>query len=385
MTTRRRAEIVGAGFAGLAAAIALAERGWSVRVHEKTPELRQEGFGVSFQENGLKTLEALGVLEEAQSGGMRIERRETRNADGRTTATFAIRSRMWRLSRQHLVRVMARRAEGLGVEIVTGSEVRGATPDGRAALGDGREVKADLIVAADGINSRIPDALGLLRRRRLLPDGAMRLMVRRIPGEVAKDDGRTGIENWSGSRRLIYSPCNEREVYLALSCLAKDAPARRVPIDVDAWSASFPALAPLLRRLAAEAEWNRVMWAQFRVVTLSRWSSGRVAVIGDAAHAMPPNLGQGACCAAMNALGLAVALEERRDVGDALKAWEARERPVIEHAQTWSWRYSWLTMAPEFVRDRAFRLLSANGWLREQHQRVANHTPTGFSTRRVSG
>ena len=68
MTRRRRAEIVGAGFAGLAAACALAQRGWAVRVHERADRLRTTGAGIYIYENGLRVLEALGAYAEAVDG-----------------------------------------------------------------------------------------------------------------------------------------------------------------------------------------------------------------------------------------------------------------------------------------------------------------------------
>jgi len=63
--TERRAEIVGAGFAGLAAACALAQRGWRVRVHERADRLRTTGAGIYIYENGLRVLESLGAYAEA--------------------------------------------------------------------------------------------------------------------------------------------------------------------------------------------------------------------------------------------------------------------------------------------------------------------------------
>ena len=63
--SKRHAEIVGAGFAGLTAACALAQRGWSVRVHERGDRLRTTGAGIYIYENGLRVLEAVGAYEAA--------------------------------------------------------------------------------------------------------------------------------------------------------------------------------------------------------------------------------------------------------------------------------------------------------------------------------
>ena len=64
MTARRHAEIAGGGFAGLVAAIALSQRGWSVRVHEKAELLRAFGAGIFIWENGLRVLKAVGAYED---------------------------------------------------------------------------------------------------------------------------------------------------------------------------------------------------------------------------------------------------------------------------------------------------------------------------------
>src|SRR5215211_4503462 len=100
---QRHAEIIGAGFAGLTAACALAQRGWRVRVHERADGLRTAGAGINIYDNGLRLLDALAAA--------------------------------------------ARRA---GVEILTSSEGSAASPDGELTLANGEKTRADLIVAADG-------------------------------------------------------------------------------------------------------------------------------------------------------------------------------------------------------------------------------------------
>jgi 2-polyprenyl-6-methoxyphenol hydroxylase-like FAD-dependent oxidoreductase len=77
-------------------------------------------------------------------------------------------------------------------------------------------------------------------------------------------------------------------------------------------------------------------WASFSDVTVRRWTSGDVCLLGDAAHAMSPNLGQGACVAMANAQALAHALDRYATVTGALIAWEASERPITDHTQRYS-------------------------------------------------
>jgi 2-polyprenyl-6-methoxyphenol hydroxylase-like FAD-dependent oxidoreductase len=377
VVTPRHAEIAGAGFAGLVAALALARRGWSVRVHERAPSLRSEGFGIAIHANGLRVLRALGVEQRVLEGGLLITALETRDAAGRTMSRISPRIPTRRIARHHLVQTLSEAAAAQGVAIRHGAEAAAAEPGGVLVTADGARWPADLVVAADGINSRLRESLGLRVRRHLLPDGATRLLVRRDGLDDAGPAGAAAIETWSGARRIIMSPVSAAETYLAMSCLHADEEGRRVPLDLASWIAAFPHLAGVIERAAAETDWRFVRWDRFQVLRLDAWSRGRVVVLGDAAHAMPPNLGQGGGCAMMGALALAVHLDGTRDVPAALRAFEAAERPLIEHTQRWSRRYGRVTGLPSGLRKAVFRAIDRVPWLRAQHLRAANHVPTG--------
>ncbi len=377
--SKPHAEIAGAGFAGLVAGIALAERGWSVRIHDKSPQLRAEGFAISTQPNALKVLDAIGVRDRVLQGGMKILRRETRDRNDRPTM-IAGEGGGYRISRQHIVATLEDRARQLGVDVEFGSQIACADGAGVLVTSSGRRLTADAVIVADGVHSCIRQALGIPAVVTNHADGAMRLMVSRTTTE-AEEDVRAGAmtcERWSGTRRILTSPCSNKELYVALSCLAHDELAKRIPLDEAAWSGSFPYLADLFKRIGAETDWSAVRWVQFKTVKLKRWSLGRVAIVGDAAHAMPPNLAQGAGCAMMNALSLAVSLSNN-PVRDALTAWEAQERPLTEHTQRWSRIYGSLTIWPETLRSNAFAAMGKIKWIRRRYQRTANHKPTGYN------
>ena len=374
--SRRHAEIVGAGLAGLSAAIALAQRGWSVRLHERHSTLRREGFGITIHANGLRVLGALGAREDATRDGVQLGFSELRDAGNAVIARTKLDARACRMSRFRLISALADRAQRAGVDICLGSAAISAMPDGAITFADGSRRSADLVVAADGINSTIRNSLGLMRSQTLLSDGAQRMTIPRGNGDTELADADTVVEWWSGTRRIIYGACSPQEIYLALSCRLNDERAKQVPIDVEAWTGSFPPLADLFRRIDRDADWATTLWAPFMLTRLERWSAGRVAVIGDAAHAMPPNLGQGGSCAMMGGLSLAVNLENAVDIPHSLRQWEAQERPLVEHTQRWSRLYSILAAWPRSLSGPVLSLLALPRFKR-QYRRTASHIPTG--------
>lgn len=340
--------------------------------------MRSEGYGIAVHRNGILVLQSLGVFDEILRGSVRVSHLETRQSDGSLTSQVPAKL-TYRISRQHMMGVMCAAARKAGVEIVVDSEVEGADPAGKLLLKNGRVLPADLVIGADGVNSRVRDSLGLLRRQILLPDGAMRFVFPIKAGQPPVDPvaGAPAIEYWSGSRRLIWNACAPDQIYVAMSCLATDVTGQKTPLDQDSWAQAFPALASEINRMRALAEWERVKWVRFQTIQLKRWSDGCVAVLGDAAHAMPPNLGQGGGCAMMNALSLATFLQEAPSVTDALKAWESSERALTEHTQKWSRMYSATTLWPQWLRSAAFSATGRIEWLRKRYQRTANHIPLG--------
>jgi 2-polyprenyl-6-methoxyphenol hydroxylase-like FAD-dependent oxidoreductase len=374
---KRHAEIVGAGFAGLTAACALAQRGWSVRVHERADRLRTTGAGIYIYENGLRVLEAVGAYEDAVKGAPFAHTREVRDGDDRLISQHRwTGSRVFSIVRQNVINALAAAATKAGVEICTNSAATRATTDGELMLADRPNTKADLIVAADGSNSRLRDALSLLSKRKYLVDGCTRLLLdkteaERAPGGSGKK-GATTIEYWSGTRRVLYTPCSETDIYIALTMLDDDAEAKAVPVRKDVWKRSFPHLEALIDRIGAQGRYDR-----FELLKLKRWSAGRIAFIGDAAHALPPNIGQGGGCAMMNALSLAVNLERNSDVAAALETWERTERPLTEHTQRISYYLGLPTTWPPALRTAALGIAGRSKWLIRQRTRTALHQPTG--------
>lgn len=326
------AVVVGGGLGGMYVGAALAQRGWKVAIYEQANDLRMFGAGIWMWENGLRSLEAIGALADATHRAQRMSAWEIRDGRGRLLRRRETPpwDRLMVPPRADVYDALIRQCERAGVNIVTGTRVVAADPDGRVEFADGHFVQADLVVAADGINSRVREHLGLTKALRALGNGAIRVLIPRL--EI--DNSDVASEHWLGNRGILYNPCSTTHVYLCLVCPIDDARGRAIPVDQATWEESYPHLGHAIRRIGDDGRWD-----ELATVTVHRWSKGRVALIGDACHGQPPWLGQAANLTFGNALALAEAVTGIADVSRALHAWEQHCRPVTEHTERWTNAY----------------------------------------------
>jgi 2-methyl-3-hydroxypyridine 5-carboxylic acid dioxygenase len=356
LESRRNAEISGGGFAGLTAGTALARMGWSVRVHERATDLRTEGAGIVLWNNSLQVIDKLGGSHDLMSRSMTPPAYETRmnNVIQSQEVLDGIR---WRtLTRPHLYETLLFAAREAGVEVIAGSEVVSATPEGHIAFANGDSAEADLIIGADGVGSAVRDSLGVAVKRERSRDGITRFLVPRRKAELQALEPDTEWDNvidfWNLEPRVLrvlYTPANEDELYIALMSPAADAAGSRVPIDLDLWTSVFPQLAPVLQ----DAAKTPGKYYGYQTTRLESWTHGKVALIGDSAHAMCPALAQGAGTAMQNAWTLAVAATAAEPGGlpAALTEWERIERPFTDRAQD---RSQWYADTREMAKGNQF-------------------------------
>lgn len=372
--TRRHAEIAGAGLSGLMAATRLAQLGWSVRLHERGSELRMFGAGIWLWENGLRSLQAVGALDMATARAQTIREWRIADENGQTLFSRPMTDddRLLLPPRADLYEALIQRAQQLGVDIVTSSVAVNARPEGVLELESGAENRADLVIVADGAFSRLRESLLCSASIDYGSEAGIRMLIDRATG-YPQD---LVTEYWNDCWRLLYNPCTDGQDYIFLSAPVGDERARRSPIDRELWRGKFPVVADVIDRFTEASRWDRLVNVRCRT-----WSAGKVAIIGDAAHAMPPNLGQAANMAFTNAMSLAASVTEGEDVAVALQEWERRERPLTDHVQRFSYYYGlfvgrWPTNLLALRRD-ILKVLQSSSWFEQALNRGARHMPTG--------
>jgi 2-polyprenyl-6-methoxyphenol hydroxylase-like FAD-dependent oxidoreductase len=372
--TPRSAEIAGAGLAGLTLATRLAQLGWDVGLHERNPELRMFGAGIWLWESGLRTLEAVGAFDQATARARRIKEWRIADHEGRALMSrfTSDADRLLLPPRADLYEALIARAEHYGVRIETSSVATRIDPAGRIEFENGDSRRADLVVAADGAYSRLRESIFGTSWMDFGTQAGVRMLIDRTEG-YPED---TIIEYWRGARRLLYNPCTDGQDYIFLSAPVGDERAGRLPVDRELWAGDFPIVADLVHRFAEAGRWDRLVNVRCR-----KWTAGRAAVLGDAAHAMPPNLGQAANTAFINAMALAAMLHDGTDVAATLEAWERAQRPITNHVQQWSYLYGFVLghcpsrMHP--LRARTIKRLQRTAWFDRNLNLGARHEPMG--------
>ncbi|MFI5836516.1 FAD-dependent monooxygenase [Micromonospora sp. NPDC051300] len=347
-----RAVVVGGGIGGLAAGLGLRAAGWEVTVLERAPGLPETGTGLGIWPGAMRALDALGVGHEVRRRARRQTGGSIRRPDGSRIATIDV----GRIERRHgePVHLVTRPALLAALAAaLPGAAVRfGAPVADPGALRDAY----DLVVGADGINSVV---------RASVHGGRYPL---RYAGTVAwrgvvDAESAEGGETWGRGRKFGLTPVGGgRTNWYASVSLPPGHPAPAD--DVAELRRLFGDWHPQVRRVLDALTPAGVLRHEIRDLTpLPSYVAGRVALLGDAAHAMTPDLGQGACQALIDAVALADCVRAADDLPAALRAYDRRRRRATQRIAAgarWAGRLSRARrMLP--VRDAVLRLALAAG------------------------
>lgn len=343
--------IVGGAIGGSAAALLLARAGARVTLLERIAHPRAVGAGIAIAPNGFAVLESLG-LGPALASARVIPQPRIVDGAGHTLVAPppGATIRMLRRSTLQAVLLDAVAAESR-IAFRMGAEVMDACRDGtvRVRTAAGIEtIRADLVLGADGVHSRVRDAGNFGARVRR---SGIRYVRALVDGIVAREE-----EAWTGAG-IFGSFATDRGAYVYASAGSRALRAAVEAHDLDAFRRSWAqAYAPAAGILAAVPSWEAMLVNDVMRVDCARWHDWRLVLLGDAAHAMAPNLGQGANSALVDAAVLLDGLRRGETLEAALAAYEQRRRPAVRRVATMAARLGALsehTSAPgRWLRDR---------------------------------
>jgi 2-polyprenyl-6-methoxyphenol hydroxylase-like FAD-dependent oxidoreductase len=317
----------------LTAALALRRAGFEVAVFERTAELREIGAGLLLAANAHKALGELGLAEAVASLGTPASAAEIRSWRGKVLASIPAAE----LEREvgapsaavHRADLQALLVREVGEGILhLGAEVEGFERDEsgvRVSLAGGGEERADILVGADGLRSKVRATLFGPEKPRYAGYTSWRAVVE--PKEELLPWGR-GFESWGRGARFGCAHIGDGRIYWFATANAPEGAKDGPPGSPDA---------PRAKLLGLFADWHRPIrelieateeGAILRTDIYDReplgdtWGEGAVTLLGDAAHPTTPNLGQGACQAVEDAVVLTRCLNEDGATAEALRRYE---------------------------------------------------------------
>ncbi len=361
----KRAVIVGAGIGGLTSALALCRNGWDVSIYEAAEQIAPVGVGIWVPTNAMTVLDRLGLAQDVIRAGVELDAIQIRDRTGRLISSIDL---PWvratyghttvSIARAELVRVLLdalpagilQLGKKLQRVVVRNSEACAVFRDGSQAVGD-------LLTGADGIRSATREAVCPGVELRYSGQTCYRGVADiTLPAELAK----TVWEVWGGRRRFGFSAIGPVKVYwfAPVTTTADAGPITSSDTtELAAAYASFPPPIPAI--IAATRSADIIRTDLFDFVPISRWHAGRVVLVGDAAHAMTPNLGQGGAQAIEDGFALAKQLGGGQHIGAALEQYEKRRKPKVRRIVNMAWQYGkiahWERASACRCRDAALR------------------------------
>ena len=322
--------VAGAGIGGLCAAIAMRQQGFTVTVLEKLPAPREVGAGLALWVNAVRALRRIGVGDLVEgidipdgAGGMFDGR-------GRPLSIVPVRAFVDRFGeptlfvhRPEFLDFLWQRCDATIRCNTTVSGFRQAEDGVTVTCADGYKLKADLLVGADGIHSVVRRELGYPSKLRYSGTIAYRGVTGVAGAGLPTDRSLWGIYVGNGVHAGCGPMPNGRAYWYICVKGRAGGPQQPGTYRAEAFALVSPWPETMQRLVAATPDGAILRNDVCDLPPIPRWSQGSVTLLGDAAHATTPHLGQGACMAIEDAAALGQALSETKDLRAALSRYEA--------------------------------------------------------------
>lgn len=325
--------VLGGGIAGLASAIALAQRDAKVAVLEQATALEEVGAGIQISPNGARVLDALGLGEALRDVGLRSQAVHLRDYRGASVLRMPLDGAdYFLLHRADLIDILAQGARDAGVDIQLSQLIdRVELSTNRASMiaGQGNAIETPLLIGADGVHSKVREALN----GRNVPFFTRQVAWRALIPATGNSPVQATV--WMGPGRHLVTYPVRGGAFLNIVAVEE-----RGNWADEGWThedtsdnlrKAFADFAPEVQDLLAQVETVNI-WGLFRHPVAGHWYNGPAAILGDAAHPTLPFLAQGANLALEDAWVLSACLERYPDRETALAAYQAERVPRVTKA-----------------------------------------------------
>ena len=299
--------IIGAGIGGLSLGIALKQQGIGVKIYEAASEFKQVGAGIILGCNAMQVYRKLGIMETLMEKGNPIHRLSITNHELNTLSSISLdyfvkkyQVGNYAIHRADLHQVLLSQYED-GEVVLNKKLTKLDVAKNQMQFEDGEKLSYQVLIGADGIHSRVRKEI-IVKEYKIRSAGQMcwrGVVDYRLPSEYQNEFR----EAWGRSSRVGLGQINEKQVYWFALITSTDSAAS---FEGKNWRSHFDGYDPLVKELLAKTPDSSVHTAGITdLQPLEHWYSKNVCLIGDAAHAMTPNMGQGAGQSIEDALALA--------------------------------------------------------------------------------
>ncbi|WP_186321420.1 FAD-dependent monooxygenase [Bacillus sp. FJAT-22090] len=321
--------IIGGGIGGLCAAVALQKQGFSVKVYESSSTFQPVGAGIGIGSNAMQALMKIGVGEKIFQEGHILQAQVFQNAQGKTLNTIDFSILKERFGQENITihRADLHRTflEALKPNTVSYNKrcmnVEQLGEKVTAYFDDGMVVNADLLIAADGIHSSI--------RKKLVTNSLPRYSGYTCWRGITENNGRvdqfTSTEIWSTAGRFGMAPMKNGQVYWFACINAREQDPFYQKLERKEIANLFNDFPEIVTQIIRDTPTKLILHHDILdIQPLKQFSFGRIILLGDAAHATTPNMGQGAGQAIEDAIVLGNGFHQFEDLPKVLAFYEEK-------------------------------------------------------------
>ncbi len=345
MNQQKSIAIIGAGIGGLTLAIALHRKGINAIVYENASEMKFLGAGLTLAGNAIQSFKAIGLQNEVLAAGKILKRLFIKDHLGRVITTADAEYISAKLNivnnfavhradlHQVLLQQLPEEKLVLGKRAIDFQQYNDRV---LVTFADGTSVDADYVIASDGIHSIFRRKLVQKSQPRYAGYTAWRAVIDQSATALNLDETS---ESWGRGKRFGIVPLTNNRIYwfATMNTSAKNERLKNyTPQDLAKEFEDFHLPIP---QIIEETKSEQLIWSDIiDLEPLKKFAFCRVVLMGDAAHATTPNMGQGACMAIEDAAILAICMDEEKQVEKAFMNFEKRRISRTTKIVNDSWR-----------------------------------------------